>query len=138
MRDQHGKLAGWDLPRDHFETNISNLFEPVLEEVPEVKCPHSYQATFEGTPGTMHMNEEGVVFVYFNDGSKNFERVRMSQLMLTWSYRRRKYLLFHLIGQIPLHLRDRLSSRYLGCLCKPLHYSNQRSGCPYRQPRLNS
>jgi hypothetical protein len=26
----------------------------------------------------------------------------------------------------------------LGCLSKPLHYSNQRSGCSYRQLCLNS
>jgi hypothetical protein len=39
MRDQDGKLAGWDLPRDQFDTNISNFFEPVPEEVPEVKYP---------------------------------------------------------------------------------------------------
>ena len=78
MRDSDGKLAGWDLPRDHFETNISNFFEPVPEEVPEVKYPQSYQATFGGTPGTVHMNGEGVVFVYFNHGSKNFERVKIS------------------------------------------------------------
>jgi hypothetical protein len=51
MRDPDGKLAGWDLPRDHFETNISNFFEPVPEEVPKVKYPQSYQATFGGTPG---------------------------------------------------------------------------------------
>jgi hypothetical protein len=56
MRDQDGRLAGWDLPRDHFETNISNLFEHVLEEFPEVKYPQSYQATFGGTPGIVHMN----------------------------------------------------------------------------------
>jgi hypothetical protein len=29
MRDLDGKLAGWDLPRDHF----------VIEEIPEVKYP---------------------------------------------------------------------------------------------------
>jgi hypothetical protein len=29
IRDPDGKLAGWDLPRDHFETNISNFFELV-------------------------------------------------------------------------------------------------------------
>jgi hypothetical protein len=28
-RDLDGKLAGWDLPRDHF----------VIEEIPEVKYP---------------------------------------------------------------------------------------------------
>jgi hypothetical protein len=78
MRDQDGKLAGWDLPRDHFETNISNFFEPVPEEVPEVKYPQSYQATFGGTPGIVHMNGVGVVFVYFNHGSKNFERVKIT------------------------------------------------------------
>jgi hypothetical protein len=63
MRDLYGKLAGWDLPRDHFETNISNFFEPVPEEVPEVKYPQFYQAAFGGTPGTGHMTEEGLVFV---------------------------------------------------------------------------
>jgi hypothetical protein len=41
MRDQDGKLAGWDLPRDHFETNTSDFFEPVPEEVLEVKYPQS-------------------------------------------------------------------------------------------------
>jgi hypothetical protein len=53
MQDQHkypairnpdGKLAGWDLPRDHF----------VIEEILEVKYPQAYQATFGGTPGTTH------------------------------------------------------------------------------------
>jgi hypothetical protein len=34
MRDQDGRLAGWDLPCDHFETNISNFFEPLPEEIP--------------------------------------------------------------------------------------------------------
>jgi hypothetical protein len=29
MRDEDGKLAGWDLPHDHFQTNISNCFEPM-------------------------------------------------------------------------------------------------------------
>jgi hypothetical protein len=72
MRNQDGKLAGWDLPRDHFETNISNFFEPVPEEVLEVNYPQSYQATFGGTPETAHMDGEGVVFVYFNYGSNAF------------------------------------------------------------------
>jgi hypothetical protein len=78
VRDSDGKLVGWDLPRDHFETNISNCFGPVIEEIPEVKCPQSYQATFGGTPGTVHMTGEGVVFVYFNHGSKTFERFYIS------------------------------------------------------------
>jgi hypothetical protein len=78
MRDQDGKLAGWDLPHDHFETNISNFFEPVPEEVPEVKYTQSYQATFGSTPGIVHMNGEGVVFAYFNHGSKAFDRVKIS------------------------------------------------------------
>jgi hypothetical protein len=43
-----------------------------------VKYPQSYQATFGGTLGTVHMNGEGVVFVYFNHGSKAFERVKIS------------------------------------------------------------
>jgi hypothetical protein len=73
MRDQDGRLAGWDLPRDHFETNISNIFELLTEEIPEVKYPQSYQAKFGGTPGIVLMNAEGVVFVYFNHGSKNIE-----------------------------------------------------------------
>jgi hypothetical protein len=78
MRDQDGRLTGWSLPHDHFEKDISNFFEVVPEEVPEVKYPQSYQATFGGTPGTVHMNGEGVVFVYFNHGSKAFERVKIS------------------------------------------------------------
>jgi hypothetical protein len=78
MRDSDGKLAGWDLPRDHFEANTSNFFGHVIEEIPEVKYPQSYQATFEGTPGTAHMAGEGVVFVYFNHGSKTFERFKIS------------------------------------------------------------
>jgi hypothetical protein len=41
MRDSDGKLAGWDLPHDHF----------VIEEIPEVKYPQSYQVTFGGTQG---------------------------------------------------------------------------------------
>jgi hypothetical protein len=67
MRDSYGKLAGWDLPRDHF----------VIEEIPEVKYPQSYQATFGGTPETAHMTGEGIVFVYFNHESNNFERVKI-------------------------------------------------------------
>jgi hypothetical protein len=78
MRNQDGRLAGWGLPRDHFENDISNFLEPQLEEIPEVKYLQSYQATFEGTPETVHMNGEGVVFVYFNHGSKAFERVKIS------------------------------------------------------------
>jgi hypothetical protein len=78
MRDQYGKLAGWDLPRDHLKTNISNFFESVPEEVPEVKYPQFYEATFGGTPGTMHMNGEGVVFVNFNHGNKAFETIKIS------------------------------------------------------------
>jgi hypothetical protein len=77
MRGQDGKLAGWDLPHDHFETDISNFFEPRPEEIPEVKYSQSYQALFGGTPGIVHMNKEGVEFVYFNHGSKNFERVNI-------------------------------------------------------------
>jgi hypothetical protein len=78
MRNQDGELVGWGLPRDHFETNISNFFEPQPEEVLEVKYPRSYQAMFGGTPGTVHMNKEGVEFVYFNHRSKAFERVKIS------------------------------------------------------------
>jgi hypothetical protein len=48
IRNQDGKLAGWGLPHDHFETNISYFFEPQPEEVPEVKYPQSYQALFRG------------------------------------------------------------------------------------------
>jgi hypothetical protein len=66
--DSDGKLARWDLPRDHFR----------IEEIPEVKYPQSYQATFGGTPGTAHMTGEGVVFVYFNNVSKDFERFKIS------------------------------------------------------------
>jgi hypothetical protein len=78
MRDLDGRLAGWGLPRDHFETDISSFLEPQPEEVPEVKYPQSYQAMFGGTPGTVHMNGDGVEFVYFNHGSKPFERVNIS------------------------------------------------------------
>jgi hypothetical protein len=68
MRDSDGKLTGWDLPCDHF----------VIEEIPKVKYPQSYQAAFGGTLGTAHMTGEGVVFVYFNHASKNFERFKIS------------------------------------------------------------
>jgi hypothetical protein len=68
VRDSDGKLVGWDLPRDHF----------AIEEIPEVNYPQSYQATFGGTPGTARMIGEGVVFVYFNHASKNFERFKIS------------------------------------------------------------
>jgi hypothetical protein len=77
MRDPDGKLGGWDVPRDHFETDISNFFGPMVEEIPEVKYPQSYQATFGGTLGTAHMTRE-VVFVYFNHRSKTFERFKIS------------------------------------------------------------
>jgi hypothetical protein len=75
MRNQDG-IAGWDLPRNYFETNISSFFELQHEE--EVNYLPSYQAMFGGTPGTVHMNKEGVEFVYFNHGSKAFERVKIS------------------------------------------------------------
>jgi hypothetical protein len=78
IRDQDGKLEGWDLPCNHFETNMSNFFEPQPEEIPEVKYPQSYQSMFGGTPGTVHMNKDGVEFAYFNHGSKAFERVKIS------------------------------------------------------------
>jgi hypothetical protein len=68
MRDSDGNLAGWDLPRDHF----------VIEEISKVKYLQSYQATFGGTPETTHMTGEGVVFVYFNHGSKSFERFKIN------------------------------------------------------------
>jgi hypothetical protein len=68
VRDSDGKLAGWDLPHDHF----------VTEEILEVNYPQSYQATFGSTPGTVHMTGEGVVFVYFSHGSKTFERFKIS------------------------------------------------------------
>jgi hypothetical protein len=78
MRDQDRRHTGWSLPRDHFENDNSNFLEPHPEEVPEVRFLQSYQATFGGTPGTVHMNGEGVVFVYFNHGSTTFERVKIS------------------------------------------------------------
>jgi hypothetical protein len=78
IRDQDGKLAGWDLPHNHLETNISNFFRPHPEEVPEVKYPQSYQAMFGGTLRTVHMNKDGVEFVYFNHRGKAFERVKIS------------------------------------------------------------
>jgi hypothetical protein len=78
MRDQNGRLLGWGLPHDHFEIDISNFFEPQPEEISEVKYLESYQAMFGGTPGTVHMTKEGVEFVYFNHGSKAFERVKIS------------------------------------------------------------
>jgi hypothetical protein len=78
MRDQIGKFVEWGLPHDHFETNISNFFEPQPEEIIEVKYPESYQAIFGGTPRTVNMTKEGVEFVYFNHGIKAFERVKIS------------------------------------------------------------
>jgi hypothetical protein len=77
MGDQDGRLTGWSLHRDHFENDIPNFLGPQPEEVPELKYPQSYQATFGGTPRTAHMNGEGVVFVYFNHG-KAFERVKIN------------------------------------------------------------
>jgi hypothetical protein len=47
MRDQSGKHVGWALPYDHFETKISNFFDPQLEEIIEVKYPESYQSSLE-------------------------------------------------------------------------------------------
>jgi hypothetical protein len=55
MRNQDGKLAEWDFPRDHFETNISYFFELQPEEIPEVKYPQYYQFMFGGTPGTVNV-----------------------------------------------------------------------------------
>jgi hypothetical protein len=49
MRDQNGRLSGWGLLHDHFETDISNFFEPHPEEIIEVKYPESYQAMLAGT-----------------------------------------------------------------------------------------
>jgi hypothetical protein len=52
MRDQDGRLAGWGLSYDHFETDISNFLESWPKEVTKVKYLQSYQAMFGGTPGT--------------------------------------------------------------------------------------
>jgi hypothetical protein len=57
MRDQDRKLAGWDFPCGHFETNMSNFFEHHPNENPEVKYLQSYQAMFGGTLETIHMNK---------------------------------------------------------------------------------
>jgi hypothetical protein len=77
MRDQDRRLVGWGLPHDHFKTDISNFLESRPEEVPKVKYPQSYQSMFGGTLGTVHMTTNGVAFVYFNHGSKAFERVKI-------------------------------------------------------------
>jgi hypothetical protein len=66
MTDQSGKLTGWDFLHNHFETDMSNFFEPPPKEVPEVRYLESYKAMFAGTLGTVHMTKEGVEFVYFN------------------------------------------------------------------------
>jgi hypothetical protein len=60
MRSPDGKLAGWDLPRDHFETNISNFFESVPEEVLEVKYPQSYQTTLYSSDCAHDWGRSGV------------------------------------------------------------------------------
>jgi hypothetical protein len=96
MRDSDGKLAGWDLPRNHF----------AIEEIPEeLKYPQSYQATFGGTPGTAHMTGEGVVFVYFNYGSKTFERLKIKPAHTHIFIQTEKRPLFLLKDQIPFYLR---------------------------------
>jgi hypothetical protein len=79
MRDQERRFTRLSLPHDHFGKDISIFLEPQPEEVPEVKYPQSYQAMFGGTPGTVYMNGDGVEFVYFNHGSKAFERVKISR-----------------------------------------------------------
>jgi hypothetical protein len=117
MRDSDGKLAGWDLPRNHF----------AIEEIPEeVKYPQSYQATFGGTPGTAHMTGEGVVFVYFNYGSKTFERLKIKPAHTHIFIQTEKRPLFLLKDQIPFYLRDRLSNQHLGCPCRQPRFNNQR------------
>jgi hypothetical protein len=112
MRDQDGRLAGWHLPHDHFETNISKFFEPLPEEISEVKYPQSYQATFGGTPWTMHMNGEGVLFVYFNHGSKNFERVKISPAHAHMVIPTEKIALIPPQKPTPILLKDQLNNRY--------------------------
>jgi hypothetical protein len=78
MRDKSEKLIGWDLPYNHFDTNISNFFDPLPEEIPEVKYLNHHLAMFGGTPGTLHLTKEGMEFIYFNHGSKAFEKVKIS------------------------------------------------------------
>jgi hypothetical protein len=78
VRDQDRKLVGWGLHRDHFEIDILGFLDPQPEEVLELKYMQSYQAMFGGTPGTVHMNGDGVEFIYFIHGSEAFERVKMS------------------------------------------------------------
>jgi hypothetical protein len=33
-RDENGKLIGWSLPHNHFDTDISNFFDCPPEEIP--------------------------------------------------------------------------------------------------------
>jgi hypothetical protein len=58
---------------------------------------------FGGTPRTVHMNKEGVEFVYFNHGSKAFERVKINLSHAHMIITTKEKLLFN--------LRNRLSSR---------------------------
>jgi hypothetical protein len=85
MRNQDGKLAGWNLPRDHFENKISNFLEPQPEEIPEVKYPQSYQGTFGGTPGTVHMNGKEWCSSTSITGARTLKESRLVQLMLIGS-----------------------------------------------------
>jgi hypothetical protein len=78
MRDQNGRLTRWGLPDNHFETDISSFFEPQPEVIPKVKYSNHYQERFGNTLGTVHLTKEGVEFVYFNQGSMAFERVKIS------------------------------------------------------------
>jgi hypothetical protein len=126
VRESDEKLAGWDLSRDHF----------VIEEILEVKYPQSYQATFGGTPRTAHMIGEGVVFVYFNHASKNFERFKISLAPAPMVIPTEKRL--PVPPQRPDPTPPQISPQQPRCLCKLLHNSNQCLGCPYRQLHFNS
>jgi hypothetical protein len=126
MRDQNKRLKGWILPHNHFEKDISNFFEVVPEEVPEVNYPQSYQATLGGTPRTVHMNEDGVVFVYFNHGSKAFERVKISPAHAHMNQQEAKSHSTSEIGSAA-DTRD---------ACTNCFIQQPNQGCPYRQPHL--
>jgi hypothetical protein len=58
------------------------------------------------------MNGEGVVFVYFNHGSKNFERVKISPAHAHMVIPTEKIALIPPQKPTPILLKDQLNNRY--------------------------
>jgi hypothetical protein len=133
MRGQDGRLAGWYFPRDHFETNISSFFELLPEEIPEVKYPQSYQATFGGTVGTVHMNGKEWCLSTSIMGAKPLKESRSAQLMLIG-----KRALIPPHKPNPAPPQRSAQQPILEILVQTTPPQQPTLGCPYRLPQFNS